>query len=351
MLTNAPLSVLLCGYGAFGSLHAAAWRQVLPAGSLFVAEPNAAARARAHAEGIPPLFIGEAVESFLSRVDIVDIVAPPAVHLPLAVKALAHGRSIIIEKPAVLTETEAIELLARAGEAGTPGQVGFVLRAHPLTLRAQKLLDEGAVGRLVAVEGDFCGWKRMRADSSVLENDGVHFLDLMRLFVGAPAVGVEVRARRRLGGKEVDDLRIEVAFETGVEGYLRLGIMAGGETEDPFAPGAATTKRLRLIGDSGNIVLDFNTGKLFHGSAAYKPGARGWDVTVERLAWEHVSGASPVALLAASFERFVGAVRGHGEPLCNLSEGALEIARLLDAIRRQIAQPRHAFVPLHQDQK
>ena len=218
-------------------------------------------------------------------------------------------------------------------------QVGFVLRCHPLTLRAGALLAEGAIGRLLSVEGDFSGWKRMRADSSIIENDGVHFLDLMRHLVGAPVRAADARAASLLGGRRADDIRIALSHENGVTGHLRLGVLACGETEDGFMPGAVTTKRLRLIGDGGNLVLDFNRNTLTHAQVAYEESAGGWNVTPGAIVCEQVVGVTPVSLLAASFDVFMAASAGSGPVLCPAGEGALEMACLLEAIDRALARP------------
>ncbi|WP_226575641.1 Gfo/Idh/MocA family protein [Acuticoccus sediminis] len=338
--------VLVCGYGIFGRLHAAAWREVAGV-RLMVADPAGASRERALAEGVAAGDIAATAADLIARADIVDVVAPPDEHLPLVLAALAAGRPVLLEKPAVRSVADAQLLAARLGNV--PLQVGHVLRAHPLTRRATAILRAGGIGRLVAMEGDFRGWKRMRADSSVIENDGVHFLDLMRHFAGAPAAAVDARAMHRLGGARADDIRIDLAYPGGVAGELRLGVVAGGETEDPFLPGAVTDKRLRLVGDGGVLVIDFNRNRLTHGTARYDASPGGWTPTVTSLTEEQVLGATPVRLLADSFRVFLDAIAGRGAVLCDAQEGAVEMAGLLTAIDRALAQPATPFIPVREN--
>lgn len=345
-MADARRRVLICGYGAFGALHAAAWRQMGGDIALMVADPGEEARARARADGIAEADIGAESVALMERADLVDIVAPPAHHLPLVLQALDRGKPVLVEKPAVRTVGEAEVLVGKVAATGLAVQVGLVLRCHPLTGRARALLTEGAIGNLLAFEGDFSGWKRMRADASILENDGVHFLDLMRFLAGAPPVAVDARAASRLGGAVADDIRIELAFGNGISGHLRLGILAGGETEDPFVPGALTTKRLRLIGDKGNLVLDFNRNRLFHGEVGYAPAPGGWNVSPGAMRWEQVPSATPSALLARSFQVFLDAAAGRGEPLCPVREGTWELARVLAGIERALARPVPASIAI-----
>lgn len=325
-----PCSVLICGFGAFGRVHAEAWRQCDPAIRLYVSDPSEAARLRALHAGIPADQIATAPEALIGNADIVDVVAPPAYHLPLALLGLRADKPVLIEKPAVSSTAEAEQLMAQA--ANRPIQIGMVLRCHPLVTRMRALLSEGAIGRLVAIEGDFSGWKRMRPDSSLLENDGVHFLDLMRFFAGSAARTVDARAAAQLGGPVPDDIRIEVGFDGGVAGRLRLGVLACGSAEDPFVPGALTTKSFRLIGTEGNLLVDFNANRLTRANVSYVPSPGGYDVNVGPVVVEAAFGITPVALLALSFRRFLDALAKGTPMMCSAEEGALEMAQLLATV-------------------
>ena len=98
----------------------------------------------------------------------------------MASASLSTGKPTLIEKPAVKSIEEA-KFLKYTSEEEVPVQIQFVLRAHPLVSLAQEVISAGTIGRLVAMDGVFTGWKRMRPDASILENDGVLMLDLMRL--------------------------------------------------------------------------------------------------------------------------------------------------------------------------
>ncbi|MEO3388547.1 Gfo/Idh/MocA family oxidoreductase [Mesorhizobium sp. CAU 1741] len=327
--------VLICGFGAFGELHARAWRRLDPDVSLMVADPSPKARARAAQLGIVADALSGNAATLIDRAGIVDVVAPPALHLPLALEALAAGKPVMIEKPAVKTVAEARRLVEAAGT--TPIQIGLVLRAHPLVATARQMLDAGEIGTLHAMEGDFSGWKRMRADSSLIENDGVHFLDLMRHFARVPAHDVEARSWATLDADVADDIVVEIGFGGALRGRLRLGVLAAGETEDAFVPGAVTTKTLRLIGERGNILIDFNRNRLTLSKVAYTRSAGGHDVAPLAVETRSALGATPEMLLARSFGLFVDAVRSGAPVMCGAEEGALELAATLAAIETALA--------------
>lgn len=331
-------SVLICGFGAFGRQHVEAWRRLDPDIRLSIADPSPDARAAAQAAGIAAEDCAAEVDKLIGSADIVDIVAPPEHHFPIAERTLGAGKPVLIEKPAVRTVAEARALCKLSGRA--PVQIGLVLRCHPLMLRAQSLLSAGAIGRLLRCEGDFSGWKRMRSDSSLIENDGVHFLDLVRVFAGGPIRATELRATQSITQDISDDLRIELDFEGGITGELRLGVLAGGAYEDGFVPGALTTKRLTLIGEAGNLTLDFNAGTLRHARVEYVPADGRLDVRPGAITQESVLGITPVSLLARSFEMFLGAVDGGGPVMCDAAQGALELAQVAAALSRPAAPRR-----------
>ena len=336
--------VLICGFGAFGELHARAWRRFDPGISLMVADPSEQARARAGQLGIVADAIASDPAALMDRADIVDIVAPPAFHLPLALQALQAGKPVMIEKPAVRTVAEARRLHDAAG--ALPVQVGLVLRAHPLVAEAAALLAAGEIGSLLAIEGDFSGWKRMRADSSLTENDGVHFLDLMRHLAGAPIAEVGARSWSLLDSDVADDIVVEPRFANGVSGRLRLGVLVAGATEDAFVPGAVTTKTLTLIGRAGNIAVDFNRNRLVLSRVRYTRSAGGHEVTPLSVSSRSALDVSPEALLSRSFGLFLDAVRGGAPVMCDVRQGALELAATLAAIDTALADQPRMSVPV-----
>lgn len=330
-------TVLLCGFGAFGRQHAQAWRAAVPDPRLLVADPSDTARAAAREAGCASEDIAADAGDLIKRADILDIVTTSHDHHRLARAGLDAGKPVIIEKPAVKTLAEAEDLRAAAEAARLPAQVQFVLRAHPLVIQAQRLMAAGAIGRLVGMDAVFTGWKRMRADASLLENDGVHMLDLMRLFAGAAPEDFEITGDHLLGGPIPETVHVRLGYPGGARGYLRLGIMFGGTQPDAYLAGSITTKTLTLIGDEGSIGFDFNADTMDIAEIAYRRTEGGHTPTIGRMRQERVVGVTPVVLLTECFRRFLGAVAGAGTVLCDLEQGAVEMTRLLERARSDLA--------------
>jgi predicted dehydrogenase len=219
-----------------------------------------------------------------------------------------------------------------------PVQVGLILRAHLLTLQAREILRGGGIGRLLTISGDFSGWKRMRCDSDLVHNDGVHFLDLMRHLGQSPIQAVDATSQVRLRGTQPDDIRIDTRLANGVTGELRLGVLRGGEVADSVVPGARTRKVLTLCGDGGVLELDFNRDHLTHCTVAYCPTAGGWHPEPGKVERTSLPPATPVSLLRANFEHFLTAVDAGQPPMCDLTEGAVELSEVCEAVAAALAR-------------
>ncbi|UFU08064.1 Gfo/Idh/MocA family protein [Ruania halotolerans] len=83
-------------------------------------------------------------------VDAVYIATPPDSHRDYALRALAAGKPVYVEKPMARTTAECEEMLAAAARAGLPLFVAYYRRAMPRFARVKELLDGGAIGRVNA---------------------------------------------------------------------------------------------------------------------------------------------------------------------------------------------------------
>ena len=329
------MNILICGFGVFGRKHAEAWKKAAGDCKLLVADINSEMRKAAVEAGCNAEDVGD-FNDLISRADIVDIVTTSESHFDLAKASLSAGKPTLIEKPAVKSIEEAKFLKSTSEEIGVPVQIQFVLRAHPLVLLAQEVISAGTIGRLVAMDGVFTGWKRMRPDASILENDGVHMLDLMRLFAKAPPDDFNVSAESLLGGSVPETMHLKLMFPNEIKAWLKLGVTFGGKQKDAYTAGSLTTKSLKLIGESGSIDLDFNEDVMEVAEVAFHPSVGGFTPEIKRLQSTRYPNVTPVSLLTECFTQFLQALDGKQGVLCNLEQGAVEITQVLEEAKRRL---------------
>jgi predicted dehydrogenase len=128
-------------------------------------------------------------------VDIVIVATPNDLLVPVAEAAIAAGKHVLVEKPGARTVSELDRLMAAAGRGRSLVRVGFNHRYHPALLRARELCEGGALGDLMFVRGRYghggrVGYERewradpLRSGGGELIDQGVHLIDLARVFLG-----------------------------------------------------------------------------------------------------------------------------------------------------------------------
>ena len=86
-------------------------------------------------------------------VDLVSITTPNRLHREMALAAIAAGKHVWCEKPLALTLGEAEEMAAAAEAAGVTTMVGYNYLRNPAFAHAERLVEAGAIGRVVHFRG------------------------------------------------------------------------------------------------------------------------------------------------------------------------------------------------------
>lgn len=128
----------------------------------------------------------------------VDIVIVATIHhmlAPVAAKAAAAGKHVLIEKPGGRRAAELEPVAEAAARTGVQVRVGFNHRFHPAMRKAREIVDSGVLGPLMFVRGRYGHGGRIGYDKewrAVPElsgggeaiDQGMHLIDLARWFLG-----------------------------------------------------------------------------------------------------------------------------------------------------------------------
>ncbi|MCC7320123.1 MAG: Gfo/Idh/MocA family oxidoreductase [Rubellimicrobium sp.] len=153
-MTSGPLRAGIIGAGRISDLHAIEYLQNPAARLVALCDRDAAqARAKARAWGVPDIAIDDDIDRFLARpdIDLVEILLPHHLHLPVAKKAMAAGKIVSLQKPMCLTLAEADELVAAAEAHDRPVKIFENFIFYPPVLKARALIDEGAIGTPLSI--------------------------------------------------------------------------------------------------------------------------------------------------------------------------------------------------------
>ena len=157
------------------------------------------------------------------EIDLVSLCTPDDTHEEFAVKLLAAGKNLLLEKPVALTLESARRIASAAEQNGCRIAVGYEMRVNPAIARVRSLVTEGAVGDVQAFNlqqhrtpfrrDKWQKWIQDKARSGgLIVEETCHWFDLARYLTGK-----EIRQLSCVGnGRVIPDFDYEdIAFIQG----------------------------------------------------------------------------------------------------------------------------------------
>lgn len=89
------------------------------------------------------------------EIEAVYIPLPNHLHAKWTLAAVEAGKHVLCEKPLAMYSAEAKSMIAAANKAGVKLMEAFMYRLHPLWVETSRLVREGAIGELRAVQSFF----------------------------------------------------------------------------------------------------------------------------------------------------------------------------------------------------
>lgn len=185
-----------------------------------LAEADGALRDRANAEtGLPTV---ADYHQLLARDDVdLAVIFLPHAECPEAVEAAAAaGKHVVVEKPMAATADGIRRMIAAATRSGVYLSTPYCWRCHPASRQIRELVDRGALGEVVALEGRCAAGSPLRyrsdgispwildkalAGGGSMHNLGVHWIDLFRWILNDEVDSVTGMLSHKQHGLEVED--------------------------------------------------------------------------------------------------------------------------------------------------
>lgn len=153
-MSRAPIGVGIIGTGRISDLHAIEYRQSADGRIVALCDRDVTlAESRAAAWGLSNATITDDIDALLARpdVDLVEILLPHHLHLEVALKAIAAGKAVSLQKPMCVSLEDADRLVAAAESAALPVKIFENFIFYPPVIRARKLIDDGAIGTPLSI--------------------------------------------------------------------------------------------------------------------------------------------------------------------------------------------------------
>jgi predicted dehydrogenase len=195
------------------------------------------ARTRASAEGFSRRHGLVLVDDYAAAladpdVDAVVLATPHTQHVDQIITAARAGKHVFTEKPFALTAASARAAARACAEARRLLAVGFNWRYQPALQEIRRMLDDGRLGRLLHMEGNFNGpsvyrfpkehWRQQREEGPAggMTGRGVHVVDAMLYLAGRIASVFAQSERLALDYGLDDTTSMLFKFGNGATGYL-----------------------------------------------------------------------------------------------------------------------------------
>ena len=244
---TAPLRAAVIGLGSMGANHARVFSDTPGVELAGVADPDPARVASAIA--------GRAIRAFAdtdtllseTKPDLVSVVVPTQLHEEVALKVIAAGANLLLEKPIAATLPAARRIARAAAEKGVLLTIGHIERFNPAIRELKKRLSEGQGGRIIQVRARRVGpFPHRIRDVGVIHDLGPHDIDIMRFLLDDEIERVYAEARRHINTDNEDLFAGMLRFRGGALGLLEINWLT-----------PTKERTLSVLCEKGMFVVDY----------------------------------------------------------------------------------------------
>lgn len=345
---SSDIRVALIGFGLGGAAFHAPLIATVPGLELAtIVTSNPERRAQAARE-YPEARVVESADAIWQNAadhELVVITTPNRLHAPLALRALASGLAVVIDKPFATTAAEARQVIDEARRRKLLVTPYHNRRWDSELLTVKRLIAEGTLGDILRFESRLERWRPVPKQDwrelgapeeagGLLYDLGSHLIDqALHLFGAVTHVYAELD-RRRPGVAVDDDVFVALTHASGVRSHLATSVLA-----------AQSAPRVRVLGTRA-AYLKLHADEQ---EAALRAGARpdraDWGVE-PREHWGLLgvgAEARPVRSEPGAYQRFYAGVAAslrEGAPPPVEPEDAVKGLEIIEAAQRSAAERR-----------
>lgn len=276
-----PVNVAIVGAGRMGLTHYAIINAHPDVRVCAVVEPSAPLRTVLGKHVDAPMFADYTAMLKVAEPAALLISTPPASHVAILADGLQRGLHAFVEKPCTTSAGDARGLAERYDAAGLVHQVGYVNRFNDVFQECRRLVQGGAIGKVVRYKTEMLsrtvtagntssGWRQTRqGGGGVTYEMATHAINLAAFILGPPA---------RVGGSQLTKV-----FSTAVEDIVSTTLIhPAGLSGSLFVNWSdesvrKPTNTLELLGTEGKMVANQHGLQIYRTQTSDEFGlAAGW---------------------------------------------------------------------------
>ena len=173
-------------------------------------------------ENYPEVEICVALNDVLLNKDIsgVVIATPAEMHYSFAKEAILAGKHVYVEKPLVLHDDEAEELISLAASHDRILMVGHLLQYHPVFVELKRLATNGDLGRINYIYSNRLNLGKIRREENILWSFAPHDISMILSLADEAPESVVATGGNYLHKRIADVTTTHLTFPSGLQAHV-----------------------------------------------------------------------------------------------------------------------------------
>lgn len=276
----------------------------------------------------PDVDLGLSLNDLLAQKNIQGIVVatPAETHFTIAREALLAGKHVYVEKPLVLMEKDAEELIGIAQSKHLILMVGHLLQYHPVFRTLKDMIDAGELGRINYIYSHRLNLGKIRREENILWSFAPHDVSMILSIAGEDPEYIISTGGNYLHKRIADVTTTHLEFASGMRAHIFVSWL------HPFKE-----QKLVIMGDQKMAVFD-----------DMQPWIDKLHLYSHKIRWKNnlpiVEKGEPERIQIAEAEplrcecrQFLQAIQTGKKPLTDGEEG-LRVLRVLNASQTSLSQ-------------
>lgn len=269
-----------------------------------------------------------ALSDVLLKKDIkgVVIATPAETHYLLAKEALLAGKHVYVEKPLVLVESEAEELIEIAKSNSLILMVGHLLQYHPAFIKLKQMATAGELGRINYIYSNRLNLGKIRREENILWSFAPHDISMILTLSGEEPESVHATGGYYLHQRIADVTTTHLEFPSGLKAHIFVSWL------HPLKE-----QKLIVVGDRKMAV--FNDTLPWEDKLLLYPHKIDWKNNIPVLSKAEAERAKVEMQepLKNECQHFLHCIQSGKRPLTDGQEG-LQVLRILNAAQKSLDQ-------------
>lgn len=250
----------------------------------------------------------------------VSIATPAETHAEFALKAIAAGKHVFMEKPLALSVVDAQKVLDAAQSAGLIVMVGHLLQYHPIFIKMRDMIAQGACGNIQHIYSNRMSLGKFRLEENVWWSFAPHDISMVLAIAGEEPTHVTAQGGSYVTPNLADWTTAQLRFANGINAHFNISWL------HPFKE-----QRLTVIGDQGMMVFEDSVADWDKKLALYKHRlnhAEGVAPTPEKADVEYIA-VDKGEPLKDECAHFIDCIQNGTQPRTDGAEG-IRVLRVLE---------------------